>query len=183
MPKPRPLTPNEASRSLVHRLGARVDRVRQIATKLGMRPYRVFLVWTRFGGEERGEGTEREVTRLELLPTPKVADLSALALSPKNAGLLPVGSCRLTEVSTTYTAEQLTGRVVPLPHEQQVPEPFDFFYELVPDGRDGTGAPPRARYRLSAQPWYDAENVQWSILLERTSEDRKPDGTSRLGED
>lgn len=180
MPRVRPLIgPHQAKRTLGHRLSGLADRLRQFNTKFGLRGKRVFLVWTKTTGAERGEGSESIVSRVELLPTPRVADLSAVALNPYSAGRVPVGSVRLTEVSTSrYTNDQLSGRQVP--GVGALEEPFDFFYEIVEDGRGDT-LPVRQRYRLAAEPDRREGRLDWSILLERASEDMQRTGASNLG--
>jgi hypothetical protein len=181
VPKPKALTPDQAKRTIAARIAPRIDRVRQIATRLGIRPYRVMLVWTRFDGAERGEGDEVEARRIEILPTPKVEDLSAVTLNPLAAGVLPMGTIRVSEVSATMTSDLLNGRWVPRQHEEHLPEPYAFYYEVVEDGR-GDSPAARQRYRLAAQPFLKADDVQWVLLLERVSEDAHRDGTSRYGE-
>jgi hypothetical protein len=98
---------------LADRLQPRVDKLRQRFTTFGLRPYECWLVWTRWGGTERGEGHEVTLFEAPIIPRPKVNDLSSVALNPYSAGLLPVGSILLTEVTTQLMEEHLTGRVVP----------------------------------------------------------------------
>ena len=176
MPKVRALTPAQAQATFAARFAPAADKLRQIATNLGIRPYRVTLIWTRWSGTERGEGVERVVQTQELLPTPKVASLDNLSFSLMHAGTIPIGSVSLTGVSLTYTEDLLRGLVVPLAHEDEVPEPFDFFYELVEDGR-GDPQPQRQRYRLLKPPFRRAGVVDWSLWLQRVAEDRGRDGT------
>jgi hypothetical protein len=182
MPRPRALLGGlQARRTLGQRLTGLADRIRQLHTKFGMRSTRVFLVWTRSTGPHRGEGAEEVVRRVELLPTPKVQDLSALALNPYSAGRYPVGSVRLTEVSSgKYTRDLLSGRYAP--DGSVLRQPWDFFYELVEDGR-GDEQPARMRFRLAAEPVRREGNLDWSVLLERAAEDMARDGQSNLGVD
>lgn len=183
MPKPRPLTPAEAKRTLAHRFAGLADRTRQLATKFGLRSKRVFLVWTEWSGSERGEGEERERARHELLPTPLVSDLTSVALNPYAAGKLPVGSVRVSEISATLTFDQLSGTRVPgREGAGELPPNVDFFYEIVEDGR-GDPEPVRQRFRRLAGPTRDEDNVAWSIVLERSSEDRDRHGRSNAGPD
>ena len=183
MPRPRPLTPAEAKRSLANRLGLRgADRLRQFSTRFGLRSRRVFLTWSRFSGAERGEGTERVIARVEILPTPKVADATSVMRMPFAAGVLPVGSLRVSLISVKFTADQLTGRRVPGRGSEPIAEPIDFFYELVEDGR-GDDPAERQRFRVLGMPWRDEGNVGWNVLLERSSEDFARDGTSQIGID
>lgn len=183
MPRPRPLTRLEAKRSLAHRLSPRVDRLRQFATKFGLRSKRVFLVWTRYTGEERGEGIERELARKEILPTPKVSDLTSITLSPYAAGILPVGSLRVEKISAAFSAEMLLGKVAPVTEEgHPIRDPYDFFYEIVEDERVSS-EPARMKFRLLGQPTRVEGSVSWSIILDRIDEDRSPAGVSQLGPD
>lgn len=167
-----PLTPTQARATLTNRLGRVADNVRQLATTLGARPYRAFLVWTRWDGEERGEGIEHEVRRIEILPTPRLSSLDAVTFSLYHAGTLPVGSVKLDRISVVqFTQDLLTGNWLPLPHEDFIPEPYEFFYEVVEDGR-GDDPPVRSKFRLLSTPFRRATQVDWTVMLERVSVDR-----------
>ena len=98
---------------LAQRLAGRADKYRLMYQQFGLRPYNVFLVWTRWGGTERGEGNERETRRVLITPSPKVQDLTAIALQANSAGLLPVGSVRISQVTTTLNLENLLGHRLP----------------------------------------------------------------------
>jgi hypothetical protein len=173
--KPRPLTAGEARNSLANRLSRVVDRARQIDVRVGNRPYQVHLVWTKWNGDERGEGVQEVVCRQQLVPTPVVEDLTSITFSPFGAGLLPVGSVRVTEISASYRLEYLRGLVLP-DREDQVPHPYDFFYEIVEDGRHECPPAERPRFRVYGHPYLDAKNQQWVMVLERTSGEMGKDG-------
>lgn len=176
MPKPQPLQPFQARRTLANRLSPTADRLRQFCTKFGIRPYRVFLVWTVFDGEERGEGTERELARVELLPTPKTAELTSLQQGPYVGGVLATGTVKLDRISAGYTAAQLTGLQVPgRGQELDMPENVDFWYEMREDGR-GTDLPVPQRFRLSSAPFRAAGRVCWTVILETQNEATGMDG-------
>lgn len=177
-----PLTPEQAKRTIVHRFGPRADRIRQLATRVGLRPYRVFLVWSKYTGGEIGEGVEQYIKTIEILPTPVVASLDGVTLNPFSAGVLPVGSVRLTRISSVFTDDILSGHIVPKIGEDEVPEPYDFFYEIAEDGR-GNPDPQRQRYRLLSQPMRRAGKMDWVVGLERVSEDRDRHAFSQLGPD
>jgi len=181
MPKVQPLSAERAKHSLANRLGTRVDRLRQIATNLGIRPYRVFLVWEKYSGEERGVGDPIVVARHEILPTPKVSGIDSVARNPFGAGMLPVGSIRLDRVSTSMTRDELCGLMIPGRHEDHIPEPYSFYYEVIEDGR-GDPCPLRDKYRLAATPMRQAGRVSWVVVLERESEDNQRNGSSRYGD-
>ncbi len=202
----RPLTPDRARRTLVARLAPTADKIRQLATKLGARPLRVFLVWTVAGGSERGGGEEETLAEIEILPTPFVADLSSLTLNPFAAGKYPVGSVRVSEVSMArFTLDVLRGDRLALPvgatrgrgpirtapletfrsnvsGELLEAERVSFFYEIVEDGR-GDNPPARRRFRLFSEPHPNAESVEWILFLERTHEDRSRTRLSQEGVD
>lgn len=174
------LTPEKARRTLAHRLSPRADRLRQIATNFGIRPYNVSLVWGKWSGEERGEGTFKVIKSIALLPNPKVEDMSAVSLDPRAAGVLPVGTIKLTRVSSSYNLDTLSGRTVPQGDGERIPEDVEFFYELTEDGR-GEDNPVRMRFRLVSEPFRRPGKIDWTILLERVSEDRARDGSMPIG--
>jgi hypothetical protein len=181
MPKIRPLTPGQAGKTLAHKLGVGlVPRLRQLATNFGIRPYRCFLVWGKWTGEERGEGFDVELLRMEILPTPKVENLDALTFSLVNAGTLPVGSVRVSQISSYFTYDQLKGLMVPVQHEDQVPEPYEFYWEVVEDGR-GDNPPVRAKFRPASVPFRRAGKPDWTVILERISEDNLRSGANATG--
>jgi hypothetical protein len=201
MPRPKPLTPRQAGNTLAHRLAPRVDRLRQFATRFGLRSYKVYLVWTRWAGEERGTGVESEVARMEILPTPVVTNLDTVAYRFFSGGVLPVGSISVKKISALYTSDQLRGLAVPgacfveendpprpssaraiEPHATSLPDPLDFYWEVWEDGR-GDDPADRMKYRLSAVPWRHAGGVEWEAVLERVSVDAKRDGKSVSGYD
>lgn len=174
--KPRPLTPDQAKRSIANRLSPIVDKIRQIPVVLGVRSQRVFLVWTKYSGQERGEGREIELRRKEILPTPKVGPMNSIAFLASTGGVMPVGTLRVQNVTLSLSNDELQGLWIPEPHEDKIPEPYRFFYEVVEDGRSDR-APSRQRFRLAAKPWRNEGTVSWELALERVSED--PDRSGR----
>lgn len=196
MPKPRALTEAEASQTLANRLGVRLaPRLRQLATRFGIRSNRVFLVWTKWNGEYRGEGDEVELARVELLPTPKVSPETSVQGQPYSAGKLPVGQLTVDLISLRFTKEMLQGKIIPSSDEGGNPvvapkraskdvreEPIDFFWEIVEDGRGDT-PPSRDRYRVLGEPSRNEGNVCWIATVEKSSEDRTRIGTSKIGPD
>jgi len=184
VPRPRPLFPYEAKRALAQRLSPLANRIRQFATKFGIRSRRVFLVWTEYTGSERGEGTETEIARLEILPTPRVSELTAIQFQAFSAGTLPTGSVRVDLISALLAQETLMGELPPATKKigGRIRESYDFFYEVVEDNRVSP-EPERAKFRLLSNPTRQEGNVCWVIMLERESEDRRPNGQSNYGTD
>ena len=198
MPKVGPLSSAERARStLAHRKTKIADRLRQLNTRFGLRSRRVFLVWTKWTGKERGEGQEQQYARRELLPTPKVSDATAVRRNPRMIGIMPEGGLRLTEVSAgAYTRDNLLGTVIPAPGaDQEAPRPVpgpavareqgepvsdplvDFFYEVVEDGR-GDDPAKRQRFRPLAEPWRREGGLCWEVDLERADQDEHRDQTT-----
>ena len=168
MPTPKPLTPQQAAHTLAQRFAPRADRLRQLATRFGIRSYRCWLVWTKDVGDEVGSGRTSEVKRMEVLPTPKVRH--NLYRSLINPGVVPAGSVELTEVSALLTIELLTGRIISDPDDVGVPPPYEFHWELREDGRAGD-QPPMYRYRVLGEPQRDPGNVQWKLTLAPISDE------------
>jgi len=186
MPRPRPLRPGEAARTLAHRLSPRVDRLRQFSTKFGLRSTRVYLVWSKYTGGERGEGREQIIRRLELLPTPRVSELTSISQLPFAAGTLPVGAIRVDLITAQLSDDTLTGRTLPAAEDGanvHIKEPYDFYWELVEDDRvDKISS--RGKFRVLGNPTRREGNVSWTVVLERVSEDtRRTDAQSNYLED
>jgi hypothetical protein len=177
---PKQLTGEEAKRTLAHRFASRADGLRQLATRFGVRPYNVWLVWGVWSGRERGAGSFKVLREIPIVPNPVVQDLTAISLDPRSAGVLPVGSVRLTRVSATYSAAMLSGMWTGTDPADRLPDNVEFFYEIQEDGRDGHKGT-RMRCRPLAEPFRRAGKVDWSVTLERISEDRDRDGREQIG--
>lgn len=105
-----------------------VDGARQMITDLGLRPYRVFLVWVGWTNDVDGDGlaqgleatlqaSEEGVGRaillkeVELLPTPDVSGLDALGGEVEATGLTERGTLTVSKISPGYTEDQLQGLI------------------------------------------------------------------------
>jgi hypothetical protein len=238
-------------------MGRIADNLRQIATDKGIRPYRVFLTWTRWTGVERGQGDEVLIRRAEILPTPRVTSIDNQTNAAMHAGVMPVGSLRVDRISVvSFTRDVLMGKAFPgdavtvhdpaLPQgeacsypgipgrvpvggaagagirppdpgpdmpplpsgqamvvvqgatrpvvyspdplpfgedrrEKHIPEPVDFYYEVVEDGRHDSPAK-RMRFVPMGEPALRAGMVDWTITIERSSSDRTRQDKSAIGE-
>lgn len=154
---------------------------------------RVFLVWSQWSGEERGEGTESIAAEMELLPTPRVSEMTAIARRPYAVGILPEGSIRIDQISAgAYTEDMLRGLVIPTRKptapsnapvlsvngndiERGSNVKIDFWYELQEDGR-GDSPAARSRFRLYGGPSRNPGAMEWAVVLERSSEERSRNG-------
>jgi hypothetical protein len=135
------------------------------------------MVYERYTGSDYGEGDRVELARIELLPTPRVRSLDNLQRNLMAAGMVAAGSVRVDLISATYTYDQLTGKMMPKPHADQEPVPYDFHYEVIEDGR-GDEKPIRAKFRLLGLPGRQAGKVSWTLTLERVQGDNDRDGRS-----
>jgi hypothetical protein len=160
--------------TLVQRLVPTVDRVRDLATKFGIRPYEIHVVRTRWSGGQRGSGQEVVVQDVALLPTPKISDLTGLNLRIESIGSIEAGSLRVSRISMTFTEDQLSGRDAdgnPPGDDEQV------YYEVYLPGGDGTLANgKRRRFALASAPWLKPGGVHWQVILERAAGDRDSAG-------
>lgn len=194
---------------LAQRLQPTVDRLRQRLTTFGLRPYVTWLVWTRWGGAERGEGHESILAQIPILPRPKVVDLTSVSLSAYSAGILPVGSVRIEQISADFSEDVLMGLALPqqayldacgAPRLPSGALPPDMLHRTAAESltpfvreRDAIKQPfeffyeivedrprvQRKRFRPVSTPFRDAENFQWTVTLERESVDRHRDGSPR----
>ena len=205
------------------RFAPTVARLRnRFNVSFGTKAYDVFLVWTRWDGDERGEGYEHEVMRLKLLPDPVVEDLTAIALQGFSGGVLPVGGMRISQVTPMLTADNLIGNTLPnLDYLTMIsscgyPGPFregtpsslagltlieaakinagltprepryrigrkiEFFYEIVEKGVPNAQ---RHKFRIAGLPFKRKTSFDWSVILEKVSEDRSRSGRSQIGPD
>lgn len=158
-----------------------------------MRPQRVWLVWTRFDGEERGDGKETIFARVEILPTPRVADMTAITYKSAAAGTYQDGTIRVDQISSAlFSEDELCGVKVPMRGFGGLPAPppagckgpeFDIEYaDNVSFGywvqEDGRGDDPGRirRFALQGVPWRDASTLAWTVILHRADRDPHRDG-------
>lgn len=169
------LTDSEFQRTVVSKLIPTVDTLRDLNSQFGLRPYRVRIVRTRWSDGVRGRGAEYITGEMEILPVPKVEDLSAIAEVLQPIGLDEVGGIRVSEISGRYTEDHLRGRDfdgVAVADDEQVFWEVEF---LRSDSRPGE----RRRFNLRGLPYYDASKLQWIVMLERARGDRTRAGELR----
>ena len=76
----------------------------------GIRAYRAYRVIRTWSGKVAGEGTPSDVTH-ELRPYPKVMVWNERHYEQATAGVRDLGEVRLSEISLTYTEQQLRPKV------------------------------------------------------------------------
>lgn len=166
-------TPDHLRRSIGQKLIPVVDRVRDINTQLGFRPYRVKIVKTRNAGGKRGRGPETVISELELLPTPLVVDMRSLSEVITPVGVNEQGILQLQQISGRYTEEQLIGIGS---DGNPVAADVNVFYEIEFFRRDG-GPSEKRRFIRDSLPSYLSTQVQWQITLVSANENRDRDGS------
>ncbi len=161
----------DISQTVIASLTPCVDKIRDLYTQLGARPYHVNLVHTQWSGGERGVGVEEVIDECPILPTPRVADLSAVNKQLLSVGLEEAGDIRVSEISPRFTEDQLMGI-----SEDGTPVPGDqnFYWEIFFPRADGPGV--RRRFTPKAVPNYNPTRFQWWIDLVKAYEDRTRQG-------
>lgn len=141
------------------------DAGRNVEAMLGLRPYAVRVVRTAWSGAARGQGVETVVEERELLPVPRVGDLSGLSKVINAAQVEDIGTLLISEISGVYTERQL---------------------QCLPENGGGLAANEsayfeiqflggvRRRFTPASVPMYDADRAQWRVVvsLQRGTRDR-----------
>jgi hypothetical protein len=138
---------------LVDSLVADVDDLRDdLHRQFGVRPYRVFVVKRAYQGEMIGDGAFSDVA-VEITPQPRVWQWDGYRWALAAHGLDEKGEIKITEVSLTYTHDELTGGAL-APNEQW----------LIRVGEaHGQGNPDRY-FVLSRPPFVDREKDMGWVL-------------------
>lgn len=175
----RPLRDYEVTTTLVTRLSPVVDRIRQFNTRFGLRPYRVFLVHVEWPGRRPGESATEPtvISRREILPTPRVRDLSSTSEVLSSTALTEEGGLVIDQISLKYSEDDLTGKTPDLV-DPDLPRTGsrskEFFYEVV-ETRVTSPPPIPRRYVPSSAP--SREGFQWKVSLTKQFGDRSRDLT------
>lgn len=194
--------------SIAHRFGRVADRFRQREQIYGLRSTIVSLVWSKWTGKERGEGVELVMRAMELAPRPLVQDGAAATNTQRSGGIMPDGTVKLEQISPYYPTDILIGLAMPCdpaayraallrgerPGDialqmanafaiEEIPQPYDFWWELVDDGRSDPRPMVKQRYRVQSGPIRRPDKLDWTITLERVGEDRTRHGKTRPGPD
>jgi hypothetical protein len=161
-----------ARRTLADSLGPTADRIRQIRTDLGFAPYRVYLVHWRWPGKV-GLGRPVEISRVEILPTPKVSDMNSTNLMLAAFGATEGGGIFLSKISTKFSEDDLAGKTPDmrdLVRTNTAAYGVEFFYEVR---LNRPGSKPR-RYSPSGVPNLDKNGLHWHLNLIKQSTSYDP---------
>ena len=154
-----------------------VDSARQMLSNFGMRPYRVFLVHVLWPSGRRGMGNQVVISNRELLPAPKVVDMSATTEILHAFGRDEEGGLSIEQISAKYSEDDLLGVTPDL--AELVPSGtdtanVDFFYE-VQEARPTSPQPASRRYVPSSVPMLSRGSLSWKISLTKQDYDRDRD--------
>lgn len=102
--------PNDNNNSFLRMVGDIVDGIRQLLTDFGLRQYRVFVITLAWSGSKYGIGTSYIKYVREILPTPKVSDLSFIQRQASTGGIHEEGKIIVSEISINdWTEDELLG--------------------------------------------------------------------------
>jgi len=164
----------DLSNTLARKLISTVDSMRNLATRLGFRPYEVNMVRTKWTGGERGVGYEVVISEEPILPTPLILGLDGITRIVQPVGLDEIGACQLTQISGRYAEGFLTGNDSdgnPLDPDVQY-----YFEVMFPTPGTVSDGAPRRRFYASNAPTYDPSRFEWRVALQRSHSDRRNDG-------
>ena len=149
-----------------------IDGVRDLLPRFGLRPYVLRVVKLRWSGPRRGMGQPYVECANDILPTPKVTDLSGMTEIATPVGLDEVGTVMVTQISGRFTDEFFRFASP----DGKEPEPNEeIFYEIEFPQVSGKPGDKR-RFALRGAPMYYASKFYWQIRLERTRSDRAENG-------
>ena len=158
----------DLKKTLAQRLIGPVDSVRDLATRLGARPYKVRIVRVQWSSGQRGEGVGETLTVADILPTPKLTQLDGVREIINPVGLDEAGSVKVIQISGRFTENDLRG------YDADGDPPNDdteVFYEIEfpqPNGRPSI----KRRFLIEGAPEYLATACQWQLALNRAHDDR-----------
>lgn len=166
------VTPAQIKASLVRKFIPLGDRLRDMLTKFGLRTYKVSIIRVQWSGGVRGEGTVSVVKETVIEPTPKISDLDSLTEFVQPVGLDEVGGIELSKISGRYTEEELRGLSSV---GEEIPPDEEVFYEIEFPRPDG-GPSLKRRFFTRSAPQYKPGQLQWTLRLEKTHNDRSREG-------
>lgn len=91
-----------------------IDGLREdLHPPFGVRAYRLYRVVRSWTGKTTGEGSIVSTVGVEFRPQPKVEVWNGLRFESMTCGVNEAGEIKISELSLTYTQDQLTGRDQP----------------------------------------------------------------------
>lgn len=165
----RPLRPDEVRSSLMSGLQPSIDAIRQIPTDLGLRPYRVFLIHVEWTGVRVGDGQPIELSRREILPTPRIRDMASTSEVLSSFGRVEEGGIVVDRITAKFSEDDLLGKTPDL-LDPAVPRSGarngQFFWE-VQENRPGFPATLPRSYVPASAPTLMRGGLQWRVVLNK----------------
>ena len=149
-----------------------VDKARDLAVRIGTRPYAVRIVRTRWSGGYRGGGVEVLESSIDILPVPRVLAIDSITRKPDRIGVMDAGTIEISGISGAYTEDDLA---LTTPGGASDDDAVSAWWEVEfirPDG----GPSKRRRFAVTAAPSYDASALGWKVQLTIAYEALTPDG-------
>lgn len=176
-----PPPPWRTPSTLAARLVPIVDRIRELNSRLGIRPYRTFLVHGQWTGTRRGFGQLVVTSRREIVPVPRVRDMNQVSMRIKATGRTEEGSVYIDQISARIPEDDLIGRT---PDVQDVVQPrtsnplAEFWWEIE-EARSTIPNPAIRRFVPSGVPMLSRDGFNWAVVLNKQDYDRGRDGSTR----
>jgi hypothetical protein len=161
-----------APATIIERLAPVADRLRALRDRVGLSPWRTWVIAYRWTGGGRGRGEPILFKEVELNPRPVLRSAAGLRVSPTSGGVVAEGVVHLAEISARYTEDDLDLLFQPTPDDVEV------FVEMALDGRDGP-RPERYAFRPAGKPQRDAAGLQWTLDLRAVEGGRTRDRARR----
>jgi hypothetical protein len=165
------VTSSQAAKTLARRFVPLADSLRDLLTKFGLRAYKVTIVRVEWTGGKRGRGLPVVLSENIILPTPKISSFDALTELVQPIGLEELGSVELSQISGTFSEDDLRGFTK---DGDGISPNQEFFYEVEFYPNDGP--PQKRRFYPKSSPVYFPGRLQWSIRLEKSNNDRDRNG-------
>lgn len=175
----RPLRSDEVPATLMSQMSPDIDEIRQIATDLGLRPRRVFIVHVLWTGVKVGDGNPIEISRREILPTPRIRDMSATTEVVSPFGRVEEGGIVVDRISAKYSEDDLTGKTPDLidPAMTRTGKRNGEYFWEVQENRPGFPKTIPRRYIHAAAPTLMRGGSHWRIPLNKQNVDRSRNQT------
>ena len=159
-------SPSQVPATLASRLVPIVDKIRRLNSTFGIRPYRVYLVHVLWSGGQPGDGSETEISRREIEPTPRVRDMGGTTNVMRAYGVSEEGEVFVDQISPRFTEDDLQGLTPDLKDPALLRTDLrwsEFYWEVV-ENRPATPNPVRRRY-VPQVPSLSRDGFQWAVRL------------------
>ncbi len=157
----------QVPRTLASRLVPTADRIRELYSVFGTRPYLCYLLHIAWPGD-RGVGKPTVLSRTQIKPTPLVVNMDGTTEVLFSTGLTEQGGILVTQISPRYTEDDLMGVRMPEMVDPVLPATNSsrrqFFWEIA-ENRPSTPTPQRRLYVPSNVPMLSRDGFQWKIAL------------------